>query len=160
MVHALALSGVLFGLWLLLSGHYTPLFFFLGALSTAVSVFFAHRMDAFDDEGVPVIHVSRKIWTYLPWLVWEVARSNIAVARIVLSPKLKISPTVVSFRARQETDLGRVIMANSVTMTPGTITVAVTGRDLYVHALYRGATDGIEEGAMNRKVAELERVRG
>ena len=159
MVHVVALSGVLFALWLLLSGHYTPLFFILGAISTAISVFFAHRMDVFDEEGVPVIHLSRKIWTYLPWLVWEVARSNVAVARIVLSPSMRISPTVIRFRARQRTDLGRVIMANSVTMTPGTITVAVAGNDLHVHALYRAAIDGIEEGVMNRKVAELERVR-
>ncbi len=159
MVNVLALSSVLFGLWLLLSGHYTPLFFFLGALSTAIAVFFAHRMDVFDEEGVPVVHLSRKIWTYIPWLVWEVARSNLAVALIVLRPKLEISPTLFRFRARQETDLGRVIMANSVTMTPGTITVAVTGRDLHVHALYREAVDGIEEGEMNRRVAELERVR-
>jgi multicomponent Na+:H+ antiporter subunit E len=159
LVHVLALTSVLFGLWLLLSGHYTPLFFFLGALSTAIATFFAHRMDVFDDEGVPVVHLTRKIWTYIPWLIWEVARSNLAVARIVLRPTLRISPTVVKFRARQQTDLGRVIMANSVTMTPGTITVAVTGSELHVHALYRQAVDGIEEGEMNRRVAELERHR-
>ena len=158
MGHVIALGSVLFGLWLLLSGHYTPLFFFLGGLSTVIAVFFAHRMDVFDDEGVPVIHLSRKIWTYLPWLIWEVARSNLAVALIVLRPTLRISPTVIKFRARQRTDLGRVIMANSVTMTPGTITVAVTGSDLHVHALYREAIDGIEEGDMNRRVAELERA--
>lgn len=159
MLHAITLGGVLFGLWLLLSGHYTPLFFFLGAISTGIAVLFAVRMDVADQEGVPVIHLSRRIWTYIPWLIWEVARANLAVALVVLRPKLRISPTVVRFQARQNTDLGRVIMANSVTMTPGTITVAVTGRELHVHALYRDAADGMEEGEMNRRVAELERTR-
>lgn len=159
MRNLIALTGVLFALWLLLSGHYTPWFLFLGAGSTIVSVYIAHRMDVADEEGVPVIHLTLRIVTYVPWLIWEVLKSNFTVARIVLSPGLPISPTVTRFRALQKTDLGRVIMANSVTMTPGTVTVAVTGEDLHVHALYGGAVEGIEDGPMNRRVAGLERVR-
>jgi multicomponent Na+:H+ antiporter subunit E len=156
-VHVISLGGVLFGLWVLLSGHFEPLLLFLGAVSTGVSVYIAARMDVVDQEGVPVVHLNRHFLTYLPWLVWEVWLCNVAVARIVLRPTLRISPTLIRFRARQRTDLGRVIMANSVTMTPGTITVAVTGEELHVHALYREAADGMEEGEMNRRVAAMER---
>lgn len=157
MRNSIALGGVLFALWLLLSGHYTAWFVFLGAVSTIVSVYVALRMDVTDEEGVPVVHLNARIFTYLPWLVWEVFKSNVAVARMVLSPGLPISPTISRFRGRPATELGRVILANSVTMTPGTVTVAVTGEDLHIHALYRGAMDGLEEGSMNRRVAELER---
>lgn len=157
MAHVITLCAAVFGLWLLLSGHYTPLFFFLGGVSTAVSVWFALRMEIADQEGVPVVHVGPRLVTYIPWLIWEVFRSNVAVAAIVLSPAMRINPIVTHFRAKQRTVLGRVIMANSVTMTPGTITVAVTGDVLHIHALYRSAVDGIEEGPMNRRVAALER---
>lgn len=158
MAYLISLGGVLFGLWVLLSGHFEPLLLFLGVVSTAVSVYIAWRMDVVDHEGVPVLHLNMRFFTYLPWLVWEVWLCNVAVARVVLRPKLRISPTLIRFKAAQRTELGRVIMANSVTMTPGTITVAVTGDELHVHALYREASDGMEEGEMNRRVAEMERL--
>jgi multicomponent Na+:H+ antiporter subunit E len=157
-VHVLSLSSVIFGMWLLLSGHWTPLFFFLGLLSTAVAVFFALRMEVVDDEGVPVLHLNWHILTYLPWLIWEVLKANVTVARIVLDPKLPISPGIARIRGKSQTDLGRVIFANSITMTPGTVTVGVSGTELQVHALVGDDLEGMEEGAMNRKVAMLERV--
>ena len=156
-LHVLSLSSVVFGLWLLLSGRWTPLFLFLGVLSTAVAVFLALRMEVVDEEGVPVVHLNWRILTYVPWLIWKVLKSNLAVARLILDPVLPISPKIGRIRGRQRTDLGRVIFANSITMTPGTVTVAVTGSDLQVHALYREALDGMEEGEMNRRIAALEK---
>lgn len=154
-MRVLTLGGSLFAVWLLLSGHLEPLLLGLGLLSCALVVVIAVRMDVVDHEGVPV-HLTRHLLAYLPWLVKEMVKANLAVMRVVLSPALPISPTIVRFRGLQKTDLGRVIFANSITLTPGTITVGVRGEELIVHALVSGFVDGMEEGDMNRRVAALE----
>lgn len=151
-----ALGAVVYGLWLILSGHYTPWLLGMGLVATILVVYVAYRMDVVDHEGVPIIHLSLRIIGYSFWLIGEVVKSNLAATRIVLSPTMRISPTVVRFRGQQRSDLGKVIFANSITLTPGTVTVAVKGQDFYVHALFEEAVDGIEEGEMNRRVAQLE----
>lgn len=155
---AIALGIVLYALWLLLSGHYTGFLLAIGLASTAFAVFFAMRMEIIDEEGVPVIHLTWKIWSYLPWLVLEIVKSNIAAAKIVLSPSMPIHPMMFRVRARQHSDLGRVIFANSITLTPGTVTVAVVGDELHVHALDGRTAGDMDDGEMNRRVAELERA--
>jgi multicomponent Na+:H+ antiporter subunit E len=156
-LQVVALGIAVYAVWLLLSGHYTPRLLITGLLCTLLAVYVAVRMDVVDEEGVPLIHLTRHVWSYLPWLFVEIVRSNIAVVRIILHPKMPISPTIVRFKGRQRSDLGRVIFANSITLTPGTVTIAVVGQELYVHALYGAAVDGIEEGEMNRRVASLVR---
>lgn len=146
---------VLFALWLLLSGHYTPLFLVFGVGTCTVAVYVAIRMEIVDPEGVP-FHTVLGALTYGPWLIWEIFKSNVDVARIILSPSLPINPSMVHFRATQRTDLGRFIYANSITLTPGTITTGVQDTDFEVHALTSHAVDGSEENVMNLRVAALE----
>ncbi|MQA89031.1 MAG: cation transporter [Gemmatimonas sp.] len=153
----LALAVAIYAMWLVLSGHYTGLLLALGVVSTVGVVLVTIRMDLLDHEGVPLLHLTARVWTYIPWLIVEVVKSNLAATRVILDPKLPISPTIVRFRGKPHTDLGRFIFANSITLTPGTITVAVTGADFHVHALFWEAIDGIEEGEMNRRVRALEK---
>ncbi|MEX2582469.1 MAG: Na+/H+ antiporter subunit E [Gemmatimonadota bacterium] len=155
--HILALGAVLFGLWLVLSGHYTSFLLMVGAASTFFAVYIAVRMDLVDHEGVPVIHLTARLWTYIPWLLKEIVLSNIAAVRIILSPDLPIKPMMLRVRSRQRTDLGRVIFANSITLTPGTVTVAVVGDTLFVHALDGESAGNMDDSEMNRRVAGLER---
>jgi multicomponent Na+:H+ antiporter subunit E len=108
-----------------------------------------------DREGFPV-HLSGRLLTYIPWLTKEIAKSNWDVARIVLDPSLPISPTMQSFRVTPRTDLGKVIYANSITLTPGTITTGIIGDTFEIHALTGAAWDGTEEGEMGRRVCQLE----
>lgn len=154
---AITLVIVLYGLWILLSGFFTPFLLTLGLLSTAIAVVVAFRMDLVDQEGVPVIHLTRKFWTYVPYLIKEIVVSNIATAKIVLSPDLPAKPMIFRVRAKQRTDLGRVIFGNSITITPGTITLAIVGETLFVHALDGEAAGDMSENEMNARVAELER---
>lgn len=156
-MRVITLGGSLFAVWVLLSGHFEPLLLGLGLLSCVLVVSIAIRMDVVDHEGVPV-QLGRRLLFYIPWLVKEIVKANLAVMRVVLSPALPISPAIVRFRGLQKTDLGRVIFANSITLTPGTITVGVRGEELTVHALVSGFVDGMEEGDMNRRVAALEGV--
>ncbi len=142
-------------LWLLLSGHFEPLLLFFGLVSVLLVVFISLRMSVIDHEGFPV-HLSGRLLSYIPWLTKEIAKSNWDVAKIVLDPSLPISPSMRSFRVIPRTDLGRVIYANSITLTPGTITTGIIDDTFEIHALTTAAWDGTEEGEMGRKVSRLE----
>ena len=155
MGRTVGLWAILFGLWLLLSGHYTPLFYFFGVLTCTVAVYVAHRMDILDEESVP-FHVAVRAVTYLPWLTWEIFKSNVDVARTILSPSLPIRPSMVHFKGTQQSDLGRFIYANSITLTPGTVTTGIVGDDFEVHALTSHSVDGSEQNTMNVRVTALE----
>ena len=155
MIYIISLGGVLFGLWLLLSGHYTVLLVTLGLVSTLIVVLIAWRMDVADEEALPM-HFSLGMLSYIPWLVKEIFTSNVAVARIILDPRLPISPTMDRFHGTQKTDLGRFFYGNSITLTPGTVTTRIEGEEFEVHALTRAMFDGTQEGEMDRRVSRLE----
>ena len=154
MIHALSLGGVLFGTWLLLSGHYNPLLIGLGLASCAVVVFVTHRMDVIDHEGHPV-HLTWRFAIYLPWLVAEIAKANWDVARRILPFGPSISPTMLRVQSTQTNDLGRVVFANSITLTPGTVSVEVAPGEILVHALSKDAGLGLAEGEMDRRVTRM-----
>jgi multicomponent Na+:H+ antiporter subunit E len=149
----LALGASLFALWLLLSGHYGPLLLSVGLLSVALVVTITARMQAVDPA---LTRCSIRAWRYWPWLALEVVKANIDVGRRILAPRMDISPRFFRLKAGQKTDLGKVIYANSITLTPGTVTVDVSGEELLVHALTREAAAALEEGEMDRRVRELE----
>ena len=155
MNRVLWLWGILFALWLPLSAHFEPLFIGFGLFSCTIAVFVGARMGIVDRESVPV-HLVWRGALYLPWLVWEVFKSNVRVARIILAPRVRVDPSIVHFRASQKTDLGRFIYANSITLTPGTVTTGIVGDDFEVHAIVQEEIDGSEENDMNRRVAVLE----
>ncbi len=156
MPHLISLAAVCYGLWLLLSGHYhDPLLLGLGVLSVAVVTAIAHRMDVVDREGHP-IHLTARAVLYWPWLWWEIIRSNFDVARRILAPRMPISPTVVRLRASQKSELGRVIYANSITLTPGTVSIELEENIITVHALTREAAAALRAGDMDRRVTKFE----
>lgn len=155
MIQKTSLAGVLFGLWLLLSGHFEPLLLGFGIASCLLVVAIAHRMDVIDHEGHP-IHIWHRALLYWPWLLIEIAKSNIEVARLILHPKLPISPVLLQVSASQKTDLGQVIYANSITLTPGTVSVELEDGKILVHALTEAGATALEAGKMDRRVASLE----
>lgn len=157
MGRAFGLWVLLFGLWLLLSGHYNALFLVFGVVSCLIATYVAQRMGTLDEESAP-FHMLFRAMGYLPWLTWEIFRCNVSVARIVLNPGLPIDPSMVHFKGSQKSDLGRFIYANSITLTPGTITTGIVGNDFEVHALTFEAVDGSEENDMNRRVTKLEGI--
>ena len=154
MPHALSLGLVLFALWLLLSGIFEPLLLALGVASSAIVVYIAHRMDVIDHEGHPS-HLTWRTLLYFPWLVWEIVKANIDVARAIARPSMAIDLRLLDIEAGQKDDLGRVIYANSITLTPGTVTIATEGSAFTVHALTRGSAEGLESGDMDRRVTAM-----
>ncbi len=155
MNRAVWLWGILFAIWVLLSWHFTPLLIVFGVATCTIAVWVGLRIETVDRESVPV-HLVLRAFLYVPWLVWEIFKSNVRVARIILAPRLRVDPSIVHFRASQKSDLGRFIYANSITLTPGTVTTGIVGDDFEVHAIVQSEIDGSEENDMNRRVAVLE----
>jgi multicomponent Na+:H+ antiporter subunit E len=155
LLHAMGLAVALAALWLLLSGYFLPLLLGLGIASVALCVLIAMRMDVIDHEGLP-IHLTWSALAYMPWLLWEILKANIDVAGRVISPRMSISPTMFNTPVTQKSDLGHVIYANSITLTPGTVSVDLEPGKIVVHALSRDGADGVLEGEMDRRVTQLE----
>ena len=154
--HAISLGMFLAVIWLLLSGHYTLLLISFGLLSVALVVLLALRMDVVDHEGHPLHLNSKALVIYWCWLLKEIFVSNIYVCRLILSPSMPISPTVIALRSSQSSDLARVIFANSITLTPGTVTIDVDGDITEVHAITEDAAKSLLQGSMDGKVTALE----
>lgn len=150
-----SLGIALFAFWLALSGHYTYFLLAVGAACSLFCVFMASRMGAVDPEAHPV-HLLVRALTYFPWLIWEVMKSSWGVARIIINPKLPISPTMTVVDASQKTPVGIVAYANSITLTPGTITTGVKGNRLTVHALVKEGALDLEGGSMDARVKQFE----
>lgn len=155
MVHVVGLGASLLAFWLLMSGIYTPLIISLGVASILLVLYIAHRMDLYDHETFPY-HLKGRIFGYWGWLAKEIFKANIDVAKIVMSPNMPISPRLVRVKATQKTDLGLVIFANSITLTPGTVTVDIEGDEMIVHALSQELADGVLNGDMDARVTALE----
>jgi multicomponent Na+:H+ antiporter subunit E len=151
----LSLAGFLFAFWVALSGHYTPVLVAAGVASAVLCTLAAIRMRVADAEGHPI----ELFWgavTYFPWLAREIAKSAWAVTKLILHPRLPISPTMTVVRASQRTRVGVAAYGNSITLTPGTITVGVSGNNLTVHALTREGALDLEAGGMDRRVSQFE----
>lgn len=155
MRHVLALSTMLCGFWLINSGHYGPLMLFFMVVSVIFVVVLCHIMDVVDGESQP-LNLTFTLPVYFIWLFKEVVLSNIAVARCVWLSGKTISPTVITITAHQKTDLGKVIYANSITLTPGTVSMDLQGDQITVHALTRETAESLQEGEMDRRVCRVE----
>lgn len=155
MGRTVSLFLVLYVLWLLLSGHYDPLLLGLGALSCAFVTWIAHRMDVVDREGHP-IHLTWRALIYWPWLFWQIVLSNIATARIILTPRMPIAPKVITVTTSQLDHLGQAIYGNSITLTPGTVTLNVRGNSMQVHCLAERFAEDLETGEMDRRSTRME----
>ena len=93
---------------------------------------------------------------YLAWLVLEIIKANVQVAIVVLSPRLPITPEIVSFRTRLKTDIGRMVLGNSITLTPGTVTIEAEGNEFLVHSLTKEAAEGLKKRMLEKHLIELE----
>jgi len=145
--------------WLLWSFHFTPLLLGLGGASILFVLWIVARMEVVDAEVHLVDLRNLRLVFYVPWLFLEIIKANIDVARVILTPGLPIRPRMMRVPVTQRTALGIVIYANSITLTPGTVTVDVDEADntMLVHALTPTAYDGLLTGEMGERVRNLEK---
>jgi multicomponent Na+:H+ antiporter subunit E len=149
------LAATLFAFWLMLSGMFTPFLIGAGVCSSLAVALLAWRMEVADREGHP-LHLTLAALAYWPWLLREILKSGWHVALIILHPRLPVSPTLVRFEPSQRTAIGLVTHANSITLTPGTITVEADHHQFLVHALTRDVAEGLAGSEMDRRVSRLE----
>ena len=153
MIKAFLLFVFYFVVWLLLSGHYDPLLLTLGVLSCITCLYVTWKAKFIDEEGLP-LHLLIRLPIYTLWLFKEIIKANIDTAKIIIIN----NPDPQNFRVKssQKTEAGKVTYANSITLTPGTVTTQLDGDVLEVHALSSDMADDVKSGAMDKKVSWLE----
>jgi len=154
----LTLILVMFIYWLLLSGHTSSLWLIASGVFCSILVLLAGlRLGYVDEEGHPIGQVVRGL-VYWPWLVKEIILSALDVTRLILHPSLPISPALVRIKASQKSAMGLTTYANSITLTPGTITARVSSRDheITVHAISHSSAMGLADGKMDGRVTWFE----
>ena len=159
MIRALALGVGLALLWLGLSGHYTTLILSFGAASIVFILIIVSRMGILDDEGMP-IQLGTTFIVYWLWLGLEIVKSNLHIVRVILTPNMPINPQIVRLPSTQKTDLGQVIYANSVTLTPGTTTIEIGEGHVLIHALTDQTADLAGAAEIDKRVTQIERAEG
>lgn len=150
---------LLAAIWLILSGKTDLIYIFWGVISIAFVIWLTNRLHHIplaQDEpcGSTRINIPRLL-VYLFWLVWQIIKSGVYVAYVVLHPKMPIEPMIVRFTSKQPNVLARVILGNSITLTPGTLTLDIKDDLFTVHALTRDTEEDLVSGDMEARVARL-----
>lgn len=154
-IQTLSLTLLLIIFWLLNSGLFKPLIFILGAFSIVLVLIISSRMKVIDEESQP-LHLTRNIPAYYAWLLKELVISNIKVARTIWQGHLQLQPALTTIKMDHLSDMGKVIYANSISLTPGTVTTDVTENSITVHALDKSSITDIQSGAMEARVRKLD----
>ena len=147
----------LFALWLVMSGIYKNLIIGFGAVSAILCVWIIWRLGLVKDKGI--LQTFRVVagLKYLFWLIVEIGKADWAVAKVILSKEMPNQQRLIGVPANQRSDLAKVLYANSITMTPGTVTVETESDHLIVHALTDEAADMAALEEMGQRVCVLER---
>ena len=152
-ISALGLFVTLFVTWLLWSGLYKPLLLSLGVFSCALCVYLAHRIGFFEQKSG--LHIIIRLPRYWVWLLLEIVKSSIDVAKVVLNPKLPISPSVIDIKAQPTSKIGQAILGNAITLSPGTMTIDAYDGNLKIHCLTRDTAQSLLDGEANQLTAAL-----
>jgi multicomponent Na+:H+ antiporter subunit E len=150
--YLLGICLAIIAFWVANSGHYKPLMLGFLALSTLITLFVSARLKIIDREGSPYVRLAGFL-AYYPWLFWEVVKSNLVIIKACLRADLDINPALVKIKTNCKTDLAKVTFANSITLTPGTVTVEIEGDKLLVHGLYEANTQPEAFEEMDRRCA-------
>lgn len=144
-------AALLFLLWLLLSNRYEPLFLGLGLCAAAAIAWLHDRQPGPHNPTIPFVG----FLIYLPWLGYRILLANLHVTRVILHPQLPIAPTLIHHRTTLHHPASVVLLANSITLTPGTITVEVDAPRLVVHALDGDSAGDLTTRAFEGQIARV-----
>ena len=159
MRYAVCLCVFLLAFWLLASGHFDNMLLLgLGGVSCVFVTWLSVRMKIVDGESLP-FHLLPRLLFYLPWLIKEILLANLDVVLRILSIR-PVNPRLIELPASQKTTVGQVTYANSITLTPGTVTVDLQGDELTVHALTAEAEADLLTGDMDGRVTRLQGTKG
>ena len=152
---------VYFILWLAMNGRVTTETVTLGLLVSAALHLFSRRfLSVHPASPTSMLRLLPRVLLYLALLFIEIVKANLQVIRLVLSPVIEVEPCLVRFRTDLRSEAARVALANSITLTPGTLTVSLEGNDLLIHAMDRGMTRGLDESVFVRQLRRMEKTAG
>lgn len=155
--------AVLFAFWLILSGRYQVMQLVIGAVSVGLLAYFFSRSlsssRSMQDDAESAGRVSSVSWwsllTYLVWLLFSIVKANLEVAYYILHPRMPVDPALLQFRTRLRSNVAQVVLGNSITLTPGTVTVDLKDGRYVVHALVPGSAGSLLTAEMQNRVAAV-----
>lgn len=153
------MSLVYFLLWLIFNGRITFEIIIAGALISFMLDVFIRKvlhLNLTVKKLLTAVKILPHIVMYIIVLLFEIIRANFSIIRMVLAPNINVEPCLVKFRTPLKTEAARVALANSITLTPGTITVSLEGDNLLVHALNKDMAEGLEGSIFERMLAGME----
>ena len=149
--------ALLFIFWIILNGNITTEIVILGLVLSAIVTMVSYKTIRLSRElEKKVVKKMGKIIIYLMILIVEIIKANIDIIKLVLTKDPEITPTLMNMKTNLKSRISRVALANSITLTPGTITVTMNENDLLIHAIEKSNLDGIEESIFVEKLRELE----
>ncbi len=152
--HFITTYIIVLAFWLLLSAHFDRFHVGAGIACSGVVAYASHDL-LFTGTGNHGLTKTLRFIAYLPWLIYQIVLANIDVAKRALSPRMPIDPQVVTFKTMLKSDVARTALANSITLTPGTVTIDIVDDVFYVHAIAKEPADDLLGGAMERRIAHI-----
>ena len=146
---------MLFAFWVLLSGKYDLFHLALGVICSMLIAYLTHDLLFANVRVGDARVIAYRFFTYIPWLLYQIITSNIYVASVVLGPKQLVDPQIIRFKTKLESDISWVTLANSITLTPGTITMDIRDGEFFVHALDKKVAADLNTGDMEDRVAHV-----
>lgn len=147
---------IMFVFWILLSGKFSFILLMSGIISSLLVSYLSHDLlIGKSDITLGIIRIIRFV-KYLPWLLWQITLSNIDLVYRTLHPKMPIDPRIISFKNEYKTETGMVTLANSITLTPGTVTIEVNKDEFIVHAIAKKPAESLLTGEMQTRVKRIE----
>ena len=146
----------LFVIWIVLSGKFDPFHLALGVISSAFVTVISSDL-YFSDRTIKIFARAQQMVRfagYLIWLIYQIALANLHILRLALSPKglAEVEPRVVRFKSILKSEFARYVLANSITLTPGTVTIKVEDNEFWVHVISRTSSRSLE-GEMESRIA-------
>ncbi|HJH29231.1 MAG TPA: cation transporter [Methanosarcinaceae archaeon] len=145
---------ILFAFWYLLSTYVDTFHLGSGFICSVIVAYMSRNLMFVGAHGNRLTQTARFI-VYIPWLLYQIVIANIDVAKRILSPDMPIDPRVVTFKSSLKSDLAKTTLANSITLTPGTVTIDIKDDVFYIHAISESSANDLLEGTMQRKVAHV-----
>lgn len=150
---------ILLGLWLVLSGKYDWFYISLGVVAALFVTVIQLRINKYLYYQKKIANENSLSWSrlllYIPWLIWQIILSSLQVAYVVLHPRMPINPSLLKFKTKLPNITARVILGNSITLTPGTLTINIADDEFLVHTLTDASHSGIVDGSLPKQVAKL-----
>lgn len=148
---------VFLAMWIIFNGNLTLEIFLFGlVIAAAMYAFVCSFLDYSVKKDLIFMRKSLEILQYIAVLVWEIVKANAAVMHMILSPKFKNEPVIIQFQTDLKSQMARVLLANSITLTPGTITVSLEDDVYTVHCLDKSLAEGIDTSVFVRLLRKLE----